>query len=153
MKRNMKQRVLLSLALAAAFLILPAGNSYAAARNLGQAEYAGETKVVKIGDDGIDPQYINAAGITADLVIEGNSAYVYASAVAKRVCHINVKMRLQHKEDGQWKTKVSWVESSDTGSKTMGKYKTLTERGLYRTYAVFDVDGEELTYTSVTQRY
>ena len=154
MKRKMRARLLTSLALAASLLFLPMNSSYAAVKDLGQAEHPGAVRNVRIGGgDGIVPQYVNAAAITADLSIKGNNAHVYASAIAKKVCHITVTMRLQRKENGVWKTKVSWVESSNTGDKTLGKDYTLTQRGTYRTYAVFDVAGEQLTYKSVTQEY
>lgn len=154
MKRKMRASLLTSLALAASILFLPMNGSYAAVKDLGQAEHPGAVRDVQIGGgDGIDPQYVNAARITADLVISGNNAHVYASAVAKKVCHVTVTMRLQHKENGEWKTKVSWVESSNTGSKTLGKDYTLTQRGDYRTYAIFDVGGEQLTYKSAIGVY
>ena len=118
-----------------------------------ECDAAQAVRAVQRDDSGIDPQYVNAATITADLVISGNNAHAYASAIAKKVCHISVVMRLQYNDNGTWKTKVSWVGSSDTGDKTLGRDFTLTQRGQYRTYAIFDVGGENLTYTSVTQRY
>ncbi len=132
----------MSLVLAAVLAIMPVSSSYAA------------TRTVQIGGEaGIDPQYVNAARITADLVISGNNAHVYASAIAKRVCRVTVTMRLQRKEGTSWVTKVSWVGSSTTGSRTMGEDHTLTQRGTYRTYAIFDVDGEKLTYKSTSRVY
>lgn len=139
---NWKRRIWMSLVLAVVLAVLPISSSYA----------AGRTVQLK-GEEGIDPQYVNTANITADLVIKGNNAHAYASAVAKRVCRVTVTMRLQRKEDGAWKTKVSWVGSSTSGSKTMGEDFTLTQRGTYRTYAIFDVAGENLTYISSSQVY
>lgn len=149
MKR--KQRLLTSLALAAVLAVMPVGSSYAAEMGAAQAQAGARARAG--GEEGIDPQYINTSRITADLVIRGNNAHVYASAIAKRVCHVTVTMRLQRKEGNSWKTKVSWVGSSNTGDKTMGEDVTLTQRGTYRTYAIFNVDGEELTYKSVSQVY
>ena len=91
--------------------------------------------------------------ITADLSVTGNNAYVFASAIAKKICHVTVTMRLQRLESGSWVTKVSWVGSSNNGCMSMGRNHTLTQRGTYRTYAVFNVDGEQLTYKSATQVY
>lgn len=150
-KMKLKQRLLTSLALAAVLAVLPVGSSYAAELEAPQAE-AGVSAQTG-GEEGIDPQYVNAANITADLVISGNNAHVYASAIAKRICHVTVTMRLQRKEGSSWQTKVSWVGSSNTGDKTLGENYTLTQRGTYRTYAIFNVGGEELTYTSVSQVY
>ncbi len=139
---NWKRRIWMSLVLAVVLAVLPISSSYA----------AGRTVQLK-GEEGIDPQYVNTINITADLVIKGNNAHAYASAVAKKVCRVTVTMRLQRKEDGVWKTKVSWVGSSTSGSKTMGEDFTLTQRGTYRTYAIFDVAGENLTYISSSQVY
>lgn len=151
MKRKMRQRLLMSLALIAAMTVIPVSSSSAAVKEIGKVDNG---KVVQIGGDNmISPQYINTATITADLSIKGNTAYVHASAAAKRVCHVNVIMRLQYKDGNTWTTKKSWIESSDSGFKSLEKSTTLTKRGVYRTYAIFDVAGEKLTYTSVTQRY
>ncbi len=148
---KLKQRLLTSLALAAVLAVLPVGSSYAAELEAPQAEAGASVQTG--GEEGIDPQYINTSRITADLVISGNNAHVYASAIAKRICHVTVTMRLQRKEGSSWQTKVSWVGSSNTGDKTLGENYTLTQRGTYRTYAIFNVGGEELTYTSVSQVY
>lgn len=151
MKCNMRRRVWMSLALAAALLILPASNSYAVSPDVGQVQ--ADQKAQIGGGSTIDPQYVNAARITADIDIEGGTAYCYASAAAKRVCRVTVTMRLQRKENGTWKTKVSWVGSSTNGVKTMSESFKLSQRGSYRTYAVFDVGGESLTYKSITLGY
>lgn len=151
MKRTMRQRIWMSLVLMAALLILPVSSSYAASVDM---DPINAKRAAQIGGGStIDPQYIKTATITADLDITGNSAYAYASAIAKKVCTITVTMRLQRKEGNSWVTKVSWVGSSNTGDKTMGRDYTLTQRGTYRTYAIFNVDGEQLTYKSVTQVY
>ena len=139
---NWKRRIWMSLVLAVVLAVLPISSSYAAGRTVQLKD-----------EEGIDPQYVNTINITADLVIKGNNAHAYASAVAKKVCRVTVTMRLQRKEDGVWKTKVSWVGSSTSGSKTMGEDFTLTQRGTYRTYAIFDVAGENLTYISSSQVY
>lgn len=150
MKRKIRKRVLMSLVLVAALLILPVNSSYAAGGELEQIEIQ---RAQIGGGDTVDPQYVNTATITADLSIRGNNAHVYADAAAKKVCHISIVMRLQRKEGNSWVTKVSWVGSSDSGLKTMSRDFTLTQRGTYRTYAVYNVGGEELTYKSVTQVY
>ncbi len=151
MKHSWRQRLLAVMTLLAVLAAFPA-SSYASAQSV-TPDAAQAVRAVQRDDSGIDPQYVNAATITADLVISGNNAHAYASAIAKKVCHISVVMRLQYNDNGTWKTKVSWVGSSDTGDKTLGRDFTLTQRGQYRTYAIFDVGGENLTYTSVTQRY
>lgn len=150
MKRKIRQRVWMSLVLVAALLILPVNSSYAAGGNLEQIE----AQRAQIGGGGtVDPQYVKTATITADLSIRGNNAHAYADAVAKKVCHISIVMRLQRKEGNSWVTKVSWVGASDSGLKTMSRDFTLTQRGTYRTYAAYNVGGEELTYKSATQVY
>ncbi len=149
MKWKMRQRVWISLIIAAALLILPVSSSYAASGNMGRT---GAQRAVGVGSM-IDPQYEKTLTLTADLSVKGSSAYAYASVTAKKICPITVTMRLQRLEGGSWVTKVSWVGSSNTGSKAMGRDYTLTQRGTYRTYAVFNVDGEQLTYKSATQVY
>lgn len=150
MKRKIRQRVLMSLVLVAALLVLPVNSSYAAGGNLEQIE----AQRAQIGGGGtVDPQYVKTLTLTADLIVRGSNAHAYASVTAKKVCHVSIVMRLQRKEGNSWVTKVSWVGASDTGSKAMGKDFTLTQRGTYRTYALFNVDGEELSYKSATQVY
>ena len=61
---KLKQRLLTSLALAAVLAALPVGSSYAAEVEAPQTE-AGVSAQTG-GEGGIDPQYINAANITAD---------------------------------------------------------------------------------------
>ncbi len=149
MKWKIRQRVWISLVIAVALLLLPVSSSYAASGNMGRT---GAQRAVG-GGSTIDPQYIKTATITADLSVTGNNAYVFASAIAKKICHVTVTMRLQRLESGSWVTKVSWVGSSNNGCMSMGRNHTLTQRGTYRTYAVFNVDGEQLTYKSATQVY
>lgn len=107
------------------------------------------------GGGGIaQPYYVNTANMTAGLKITGNTAYAYSEVFAKKVCFINVVMRLQRKEGSSWHTVSSWVESSANASgKVMGKYFTLSTRGTYRVYAIFTVGGEELTCASGTKTY
>lgn len=99
------------------------------------------------------PYYINTANIAAGLKIEGNTAYCRAEVTAKKVCFINVIMRLQKLENGSWNTKVSWIESSTTGIKNTTRTHTLTERGQYRVYLIATVAGEEVTCVSNTRTY
>lgn len=151
MKSKRKQRIWMALVLAAALAVLPASSSQAKVKVL---ERLDDGAVVQIGgEEGIDPQYVNAATITADISISGNTAHVFASTYAKKVCHVNIVMRLQYKNGNTWTTKKSWVASSNNGYKVMNESATLSQRGLYRTYAIFDVAGEKLTYTSSAQRY
>lgn len=150
MKRNMRQRVWMSLVLVAALLVLPVSNSYAVSPDVGQAQ----AERAAIGGGGtVDPQYVNTLRITADISIEGKTAYCYARVTAKKVCTVIVTMRLQHKEGGEWVTKSSWVSSSNKGFKTMSESFTLSQRGDYRTYALFDVAGEQLSYKSAIGVY
>lgn len=151
MRQSWRQRLLVLVTMLTVLAAFPA-SSYASAQSV-TPDTAQRVKAVQIDDSGIDPHYINASSITADLAINGSNAHVYASAMAKKVCRVTVTMRLQYNDNGTWKTKVSWVGSSTNGCKVMGEDFTLTQRGQYRTYAIFDVGGENLTYTSVTQRY
>ncbi len=151
MKLKMRQRVWMSLVLAAVLAVIPVTSSQAKVKVLQKLD---KGAVVQVGgEEGIDPQYVNTVSITADISISGNTAKVFASAVAKRVCHVSVVMRLQYKDGDTWTTKKSWVAASDSGHKALSESTTLTQRGLYRTYASFDVAGEKLTYTSSYQRY
>lgn len=100
-----------------------------------------------------EPYYINTANITAGLKIEGNTAYCREEVTAKKVCFVNVVMRLQKKNGSSWDTKVSWVSSSTSGYKDMTKTHTLTERGTYRVYLIATVGGEEVTCTSNSKTY
>lgn len=151
MKQGMKQRVWMALVLAAVLAVIPVSSSQAKVKVL---ERLDDGAVVQIGgEEGIDPQYVNTASITADISISGSTAHVYASAFAKRVCHVSVVARLQYKDGNSWVTKRSWVQSSNDGHKVVSESAPLSQRGLYRTYAVFDVAGEKLTYASSAQRY
>lgn len=153
MRQRWRQKLLAVLTVLAVLVALPA-NSYVYAQevtpDMAQPKAA---RAAQGGESGIDPQYVNASRITADLVISGNNAHVYASAMAKKVCRVTVTMRLQRKENGAWTTKVSWVGTGTNGVKTLVEDFTLSQRGEYRTYAIFDVGGENLTYKSVVQRY
>lgn len=151
MKRAMKQRVWMALVLAAVLSVIPVSSSQAKVKVL---ERLDDGAVVQIGgEEGIDPQYVNTSTITADISISGSTAHVHASVIAKKVCHVSVVMRLQYKDGNSWVTKRSWVAASDSGYKIMSENAPLSQRGLYRTYAIFDVAGEKLTYTSSAQRY
>ncbi len=105
------------------------------------------------GSNTVQPYYENTTHILSSLKIDGNTAYSYAEVTAKRVCYINVVMRLQRQEGSSWHTVSSWVGSSTNGTKSMTKTFTLSTRGTYRVYAIFNVDGEELTYASLTKKY
>lgn len=100
-----------------------------------------------------EPYYVNTANIAAGLKIEGSTAYCRAEVTAKKVCFINIVMRLQKLENGSWNTKVSWVESSTTGIKNSTRTHTLSERGSYRVYLIATVAGEEVTCISNTRTY
>lgn len=152
MEQKRKQRLWMTLVLVAAMVLIPVNSSQAKVKDLGPVGDNGR-RVQIGGEEGIDPQYINTLTINADLSIKGSTAYVVASAAAKRVCTVTVVMRLQHKENGSWVTKKSWVTSSSNGFLAIEKTATLTKRGEYRTYALFDVAGEDLSYKSVVQIY
>lgn len=125
--------------------------------NLSTVSYAAGSAGVQptaAGGGGIaQPYYVNTANISAGLKITGNTAYCSADVAAKRVCFINVVMRLQRKEGSSWHTVSSWVESTTAGVKVMGKYFTLSTRGTYRVYAIFTVGGEEVSCSSVSKTY
>lgn len=124
--------------------------------NLSTVSYAAEVAGVQptaIGGGTAEPYYVNTSKISAGLKIDGNTAYCSADVIAKKVCFINVVMRLQRKEGTSWHTVSSWVESSTSGSKVMGKYFTLSTRGTYRVYAIFTVGGEEVSCSSVSKTY
>lgn len=105
------------------------------------------------GDYGIQPYYENAASIAAVLSINGSTAYCTAEVAAKKVTSIKVTMRLQRKNGSSWYTVKSWSESTTSSGKVMSKSYTLVTRGSYRVYAIFDVGGESLTYTSPTKTF
>lgn len=101
----------------------------------------------------VQPKYVNTMNIAASLKIEGNKAYSHCTVTAKKVCHIDVTMRLQRYLGSGWLTVCSWIESSDNGTKTMTKSYSLTTRGTYRVSADFNVGGEKLNYTSISKVY
>lgn len=125
--------------------------------NLSTVSYAAGSAGVQptaTGGGGIaQPYYVNTANISAGLIIEGNTAYCGADVAAKKVCFINVVMRLQRKEGSSWHTVSSWVESANAGSKVLSKSFTLSTRGTYRVYAIFTVGGEEVSCSSVSKTY
>lgn len=125
--------------------------------NLSTVSYAAEVagaQPTAIGGGGTaEPYYINTAKISAGLIIEGNTAYCYSDVVAKKVCFINVVMRLQRKEGTSWHTVSSWVESANAGSKVLSKSFALSTRGTYRVYAIFTVGGEEVSCASASKTY
>lgn len=124
--------------------------------NLSTVSYAAEVagaQPTAIGGGTAEPYYENAASISAGLKITGSTAYCSADVAAKRVCFINVVMRLQRKEGTSWHTVSSWVESANAAGKVMGKYFTLSTRGTYRVYAIFTVGGEEISCSSVSKTY
>lgn len=151
MKCNMKRRVLMSLILVAAMMIIPVSNSQAKVKVLEKIE---DGEIVQIGGGNtVDPQYVNTATISASVKITGSNAHVTADVTAKRVCHVSVVMRLQYKDGNTWTTKRSWVAGSNNGYKFMSEDAALSQRGQYRTYAIFNVAGEETTYASTPKTY
>ncbi|MEY8516273.1 hypothetical protein AALC25_04940 [Lachnospiraceae bacterium 29-84] len=149
----MKRKIITVLAVALSFS-LPSV-SYAATD--GQEDVQKEELVVqnatKSGEEGIQPFYDKTLNISAGLKISGNTASAIAHVTAKRPCHLSIVMRLQRKEGNDWHTIVSWVGASDDGFRTLNKTHTLTTRGTYRVYAMFDVDGEKLEYVGNTATY
>jgi hypothetical protein len=106
------------------------------------------------GVSGIQPYYVNTANVAAEIKIEGSTAYCISEVSAKKLCFINIIMRLQRKEGSSWHTIVSWVGSSaNAGSKVMSKSHALSTRGTYRVYAIFTVCDEEVTCASNTVTY
>ena len=144
----MKSRILMALTLVICMLVSIPSVSYAA------AESGAVLQPGLIGGSGTaQPNYVNASYISAGLRIEGNVAYVNADVTAKKTCDISVTARLQRKENGSWKTICSYIEYSSNGMKNMTHAYTLTTRGTYRTYAIFNVGGEELTLASSSKTY
>ncbi len=124
--------------------------------NLSTVSYAAEVAGVQptaIGGGTAEPYYVNTAKISAGLIIEGNTAYCNSEVAAKKVCFINVVMRLQRKEGTSWHTVSSWVESANAGGKIMNKTFSLSTRGTYRVYAIFTVGGEEVSCASASKTY
>ena len=127
--------------------------------NVSSVSYAateknGTDQIIAIkGQEGIQPFYDKTYNISAALKIEGNVAHATAHVTAKRPYHVSVVMRLQRKEGSDWHTIVSWVAGSADGFKNLTKTHTLTTRGTYRVYALFDVDGEKLEYVGNTATY
>ncbi|NBH13157.1 hypothetical protein D3Z36_02870 [Lachnospiraceae bacterium] len=139
-----KQKVLMIMALVGMLAVTPSSSAFAAAPM--------QTTQAAIGNE-IQPRYVNTANIAASVKIEGSTAYAYSTVTAKRVCHVDVTMRLQRYTGSGWLTVCSWIESSDNGTKTMSKSYSLTTRGTYRVSADFNVAGEKLNYTSISKVY
>ena len=143
----MKRRIAMALVVVCLMLSMPT-ISYAAEEN--SVAHINATN----GIGGIEPYYVNTANLSASFRIEGNTAYCYAEVAAKKVCRIQVILQLQHKEEGVWVNKISWVETSvSAGGKTISKTHSLIERGSYRVNAIFTVGGETVSCTSVTKTY
>lgn len=140
----MKRKITMLLAVLCLLVSMPIA-SYAATPNAPMAQSR--------ASGGMQPYFINASNISALFRIDGNTAYCGAEVTAKKKCSISVVMRLQRKEGDSWYTVCSWVASSNTGYKTITRSFTLTTRGSYRTYCLFDVAGEELDCASVTKTY
>ncbi len=144
----MKRRI--SMVMAVVCLVLSMSTVSNAAANEDAAAHANAAG----GVSGIQPYYENTSTISSGIKIEGNTAYCIADVSAKKLCFINIVMRLQRKEGSSWHTIVSWVGSSaNAGSKVMSKSHTLSTRGTYRTYAICTVGGEEVTCASGTATY
>ncbi len=103
--------------------------------------------------DVVQPRYINTINISSNLLIDGSTAHATCSVTAKKHCHISVCMELQYKDGSTWKTKASWLDSTDGVTLSLTRTFGLTKRGSYRVKAFFNVAGEELSYTSSTRTY
>lgn len=144
----MKRRI--SMVMAVVCMVLSMSTVSNAAANEDVAAHANAVG----GVSGIQPYYENTSTISSGIKIEGNTAYCITSVSAKKLCFINIVMRLQRKEGSSWHTIVSWVGSSaNAGSKVMSKSHTLSTRGTYRTYAICTVGGEEVTCASNLATY
>ncbi len=139
----MKRKLIMVMALVGILAVTPCGSI--AAIPVQATQVGGVTEV--------QPRYINTANIGATLKIDGAIAYAFSTATAKRVCRINTRMRLQRKNGSTWDTVCTWTATSSSGTLDVYKTFTLTKRGTYRVYALFDVAGEELTYTSDSKTY
>ncbi|MFG6383546.1 MAG: hypothetical protein K1V96_04720 [Lachnospiraceae bacterium] len=140
----MKRKITMLLAVLCLLVSMPIA-SYAATPNAPMAQSR--------ASGGMQPYFINASNISAGLIIDGNIAYCNGDVTAKKKCSVSIVMRLQRKEGNSWHTVSSWITSSNTGYKTITRSFTLTTRGSYRTYCLFDVAGEELDCASVTKTY
>ncbi len=141
----MKRKLLMTMVMASVLAAMPVGSVVAATVPV-------QTTQTRVAE-GLQPRYENTINISANLAIEGNTAYAVSSVTAKKVCKISVVMRLQRKEGTSWNTIYSWIGSSTNGTKVMERSYTLKERGTYRVYTSFDVAGEQLTFTSPTKTY
>lgn len=144
----MKQKFAVLLAIMCFMLSVPTVSYAAEASNM-ESTKVGES----VGAGGIEPYYINTANISASFRIEGNTAYCLAEVFAKKVCDIQIIMQLQHKENGSWVNKVSWVTSGTAGSRSSSQSYHIFERGSYRVHVIATVGGEKVTCTSVTKTY
>ncbi len=140
----MKRKLLMIMALAGMLAVTPSSSALAAA----------PAQTAQVGSENeVQPRYVNTANIAASLKIVGSTAYAYSTVTAKRACHISTIMRLQRWTGSEWFTVCSWVAGTDIGSMTMERSFALTTRGTYRIYTLFNVGGEQLTYTSVSKTY
>lgn len=151
--KNMKRQILAVGAMLFA-LNVPCISYAAVSADTGlQAQDHHSQIIAMSGEEGIQPFYENTINISAGLKINGSTASARASVTAKYVCNVNIVMRLQRKVGSDWHTIVSWVAGSADGFKNLTKTHTLTTRGTYRVYALFDVDGEKLEYVGNTATY
>ena len=143
----MKRRMAMALVVVCLMLSMPT-ISYAAEEN--SVAHINATN----GIGGIEPYYVNTANLSASFRIDENTDYCYAEVAAKKACRIQVILQIEHKEEGVWVNKISWVETSvSAGGKTISKTHSLIERGSYRVNAIFTVGGETVSCTSVTKTY
>ncbi len=136
----MKQKFAVLLVIMCFMLSVPTVSYAAEASNM-ESTKVGES--VSVGAGGIEPYYINTANISASL----------AEVFAKKVCDIQIIMQLQHKENGSWVNKVSWVTSGTAGSRSSSQSYHIFERGSYRVHVIATVGGEKVTCNSVTETY
>ena len=113
----MKRKLLMTMVMASVLAAMPVGSVVAATVPV-------QTTQTRVAE-GLQPRYENTINISANLAIEGNTAYAVSS----------------------------WIGSSTNGTKVMERSYTLKERGTYRVYTSFDVAGEQLTFTSPTKTY
>lgn len=136
-----------------AVLLFCIGISIPSASYAMEAPVAEQTAVSYLGDEGIQPYWVNTATTSALLNISGSTATVRASVTAKEYNSIFTEMSLQKKNGSSWTTVRSWMSWTTDYGYTRSESHALSSRGTYRAYATFEVGGEVTSCSSSSKTY
>ncbi|MEG0963223.1 MAG: hypothetical protein RR139_02185 [Lachnospiraceae bacterium] len=99
------------------------------------------------------PRYENVVSCSSQIAISGNTVTVKGKVNCKRTSTIAITMRLQKKSGMDWETVESWVKTSTGNSMSYKDTCHVRDRGTYRLYSSFNVDGENVSCISDEKTY